>query len=75
MVGQVCETWRQRYVLASLVLLGQLHILWNVTSLRHLTTWLIELAAAVPVSRAMGTQREVEPLRRLASPAPNHPAV
>jgi hypothetical protein len=35
-------------------------ILWNFTGLGHLTAWLIGLAVAAPVSKAMGTRHEVQ---------------
>lgn len=57
---RVAGRWRRRYVIASLiVIVGQLFILRNFTGLGHVTAWLIGLAVAVPVSRAVRTQDEV----------------
>ena len=60
LVVRVAETWRRRYVMASLVLIvGQLLILRNFTGLGHLTAWLIGLAVAIPLGRVTRTQSEV----------------
>jgi hypothetical protein len=61
LVVRVADTWRRRYVIASLiVIVGQFLILRNFTGLGHLTAWLIGLAVAAPVSKAMGTRHEVQ---------------
>src|ERR1035437_2139737 len=73
LVVRVGETWRRRFIIASLfVIIGQFLILRNFTGLGHLTAWLIGLAVAVPVSRVMRTKDEVGALRRIGSadPAP-----
>ena len=73
LIVRVAETWRRRYIIASLiVIIGQFLILRNFTGLGHLTAWLIGLAVAVPVSRVMRNQHEVETLRRIGLPGPNH---
>jgi Rhomboid-like protein len=55
LVVRVADTWRRRYVIASLiVIVGQFLILRNFTGLGHLTAWLIGLAVAAPVSKAHG---------------------
>jgi hypothetical protein len=62
LVVRVGETWRRRFIIASLiVIIGQFLILRNFTGLGHLTAWLIGLAVAVPVSRVMRTKDEIEP--------------
>ena len=62
LVLRVADTWRRRYVIASLVVVvGQLLILRNFTGLGHLTAWLIGLAVAIPLSRATRPQHQVEP--------------
>jgi hypothetical protein len=61
LVVRVPDTWRRRYVIASLiVIVGQFLILRNFTGLGHLSAWLIGLAVAAPVSNAMGTRHEVQ---------------
>src|SRR5664279_6258455 len=60
LIVRVAETWRRRYIIASLVLIvGQLLILRNFTGLGHLTAWLIGLAVAIPLGRVTRTQSEV----------------
>jgi hypothetical protein len=60
LVVRVADSWRRRYVIASLiVIVGQLLILRSFTGLGHLTAWLIGLAVAVPLSRVARTEHEV----------------
>jgi hypothetical protein len=72
LVVRVAETWRRRYVVASLiVIVGQFLVLRNFTGLGHLTAWLIGLAVAVPVSSVMRDEHEAQTLRRIGLPDPD----